>query len=782
MIRNVAKLKIDNDQFFGSTTLDLFPSEDISINYIYGKNGSGKTTLSNLLIDVSNKSPNVNFLDGSGLEISLTDKELQNIHVFNEKYIDNNVKVSGDKDGMNAILLFGEAADIDEKIQIAKDAIEHENDAIRKRRIEDYHDANSTKSIDNVFANIKLMLQNNWATRQQSIKKNKNKSPVAENTIYSIIGIDVSKAKMTELKKEYSELYNSIKNINSDSEKMNLLSVDFNSIDEKELINTLNTAYDKKIANSLSKKIIDITSPSGKIEDLKNIVSGDRRICPVCLQPLSKEYVEELKNAFDDAFDSITKNAIKNLETYDVRNLQVDALQYSILCGDKIISDLNNLISQYNSTVEKYKYLIQEKTQNIYDSVGTACLGLDEKKDEINEIINKINESVKKHNDVIDNYKKNVDKLTSLNNIISACEASALIIQYKKLINEMEIAEQENKKSLDIINNKEKEIRELNLQKRNYDVAKKEINKELAIIFSSKNKLRLEEGEDPSKYYVYSNRKKVKLNKLSTGERNIIALCYFFEELKNNCKVNNYFTEEELVVIDDPISSFDYENKLSVFEYLSKMVGQVFNGNKNSKLIIMSHERSAIYAMNNINGKRLNNIVKPATSRLVNKTISKLSINKNSNYCDLMNEAFEFAMSNPDSEVFDSKGNEIRKMLEAYSTFNYKKGIDELFGDEEVLKKVKDDELREFFRQSLSSIVINFESHTEQITKQYPDLLSFDMFSEDEQIKDTRIILAFLYSIDSYHVKQYLGNQTEHIESWIKDIKNLIQTNNKNED
>ena len=147
-----------------------------------------------------------------------------------------------------------------------------------------------------------------------------------------------------------------------------------------------------------------------------------------------------------------------------------------------------------------------------------------------------------------------------------------------------------------------------------------------------------------------------------------------------------------------------------------------------------------------------------------------------------MNEAFEFAMSNPDSEVFDSKGNEIRKMLEAYSTFNYKKGIDELFGDEEVLKKVKDEELREFFRQSLSSIVINFESHTEQITKQYPDLLSFDMFSEDEQIKDTRIILAFLYSIDSYHVKQYLGNQTEHIESWIKDIKNLIQTNNKNED
>ena len=49
---------------------------------------------------------------------------------------------------------------------------------------------------------------------------------------------------------------------------------------------------------------------------------------------------------------------------------------------------------------------------------------------------------------------------------------------------------------------------------------------------------------------------------MSLGERNIIALCYFFTQILSNQDIGKLYQDEELVVIDDPISSFDFENKV----------------------------------------------------------------------------------------------------------------------------------------------------------------------------------------------------------------------------
>lgn len=227
---------------------------------------------------------------------------------------------------------------------------------------------------------------------------------------------------------------------------------------------------------------------------------------------------------------------------------------------------------------------------------------------------------------------------------------------------------------------------------------------------------------------------------MSTGERNIIALCYFFEQLKTNSNVNEYFKQPILVVIDDPISSFDYENKLSVFSYVSKMVRMILGGNPQSKVIVMSHERNVVYSLNN----ELKGYAK-VTRRIVNKSVVNFNPSKNSNYEDLIKEVYEFANSNPDDESFESKGNEIRKLLEAYSTFNYKYGIEELFTEEKILNRIADNDLRDYYRQSLNVLVLNFGSHTDQMTKQMPDADSFDAFSPEEQVAHAkRVFILFV--------------------------------------
>lgn len=70
--------------------------------------------------------------------------------------------------------------------------------------------------------------------------------------------------------------------------------------------------------------------------------------------------------------------------------------------------------------------------------------------------------------------------------------------------------------------------------------------------------------------------------KISVGERNVLGLCYFFAKLFINKKKEDRYKEEVLLIIDDPISSFDYGNRLGVMSLLRYQ----FNNIKKATLIV----------------------------------------------------------------------------------------------------------------------------------------------------------------------------------------------------
>jgi len=773
MLKEITKLKIIDNPYFGDTTLDIFVKEENVLSCIYGKNGSGKTSISNIIYDISRNSPPSSFLKLDNSPVTIENDE--SIFVFNEAYVDKNVRVTTDRDCMDAILLFGEAANIDDEIENNKRIIDEEEKHIEERHIELYDDSSSDKYIQKAYDNIKTFLQNNWAVRQQAIRKNKTKSPVNNSIITEIID-GTTQRKIGIVKSEYDNIFNSIKDFSEESQAIDEIKVQFCGISENELVDILNKAYDKRIANELSANLIDITNKRGFIKDLKEVLNGDDKLCPICLQPLSKEHKIHLLKAMEDAFDETIKNAIATIELIQLNPINVDLFLYSAICKEEVLKETNDLIVQYNEILAKYSNFLEHKKASIYESMNIAPFGLADKESEIRNRINSVNNSISQHNDIIRNYKENVEKLEKLNIELTIIEASSLVQNYKKLKEEKERLEQLNRESNKKIESAKSAIRNLNQKKKDYNLAKNEINKELAIIFSSKERLKLKEGEDPSQYYVYSKGKKIKLNKLSTGERNIIALCYFFEQLKSNCNINEYFRNKMMVVIDDPISSFDYENKLSVLSYLLKMIDMVLKGNESNKVIILSHERNIIYAINNEIGK-----IKKVTRKIIGKDIVNFNLCKNSNYEDLIREVYDFACSDPNDESFESKGNEIRKVLEAYATFNYKYGMDEFFSDEIILNRIKEKELRNYYKQTLQSLALNFASHTEQMTKQYPDITSFDMFSEEEQICHARNVLSFLFLIDRLHIERYFEQaQRVVIASWVEDAKAVIQDEDKN--
>lgn len=774
-MKDISKLQFHENEYFGNSVLDLFGNKR-QLSIIYGANGSGKTTISNTIEEIKQSNDNSSFYDFDGRVVNLDENDKNHIFVFNENYIDSKLRVT--TDGISAILLFGESANIDEKIDAQKAIIKKENDDIKNRNIDKYFTLGSAECINDIETKIIERLKSTWAERQMRIRKGEKRSPVNAKIVEEIKCISTSKHKRAEVSKKLDELILNLSNSSPNGEILplfdNMIAPEFN---ESHYISLLNQKLDKKILGELANKILENYRNKGNISETRQVISGSIEICPTCLQPVSQDWRKQLNNAINEVFDDTINDYSKKLSEFVFDEVDINFSGISSFVEPSLIEEYNAKKEKYNDIIKIYDSYKKEKQSNIYDPLNVSSLELSKFKEQLSIVIDKINSSIESHNETIKNYNKTIEEASRLNVILSAFETSDLFVILSKLSKDKNEILKQNEESKQKIDNANKLISDLSLKKKNYNIAKEEINKELSLMFSSTKRLYLGNGEDSSRYYIYSKGKKVKNKKLSTGERNVIALAYFFEQIKNECQKGEYFKEPLFIVIDDPISSFDFENKLAVFSYIDLMMKRIFNGNEKTQAILMTHERNVAYslwrALEKIrldNGKKL----ELGTFGLRNKKIDNLNFEKRSNYYSLAKEVFEFANSES-SEDLESKGNVIRKFFESYTTFNYNCGIDAIFSKKEVTSIIKSKELKEYFETRLSHLVMNQQSHTMIQTLEFPDLDTFDMFSIEEQIKSAKDILCFLYCVHESHIKSmFESSEIKTIELWLKEIEKLL--------
>ena len=68
-------------------------------------------------------------------------------------------------------------------------------------------------------------------------------------------------------------------------------------------------------------------------------------------------------------------------------------------------------------------------------------------------------------------------------------------------------------------------------------------------------------------YKLLSHGKNVKPCDVSVGERNIIGLSYFFTSILEGQEIDSAYYGEYLLVTDDPVSSYDTENKIGILSF-----------------------------------------------------------------------------------------------------------------------------------------------------------------------------------------------------------------------
>ncbi|MCG2181122.1 AAA family ATPase [Staphylococcus epidermidis] len=744
---------------------------------VFGRNGTGKSTMSSMINEYK-VNPEV---DGICIEYNDDLDEKPEFLIFNENFIDKHIKFS-DSNNLEAIVMFGEQADIDTRINI----LEKRKETF-KIRINYYE--NEINSYDYQVELNKVLNHlrgdNNWAGRQKAInnkaKKNKNVDYNRLNEVLkyrnheSIEKLHEDLANQKELIKSYEDKQESyeirnVEGINEDSQKL--------------ILNILKKDDSIKFTEKIDKKVEKIFEEYGNsyITELDQYLKRNPEYCKTCLRPLDIEYINNLRNKLKDVFqnDLLEEKTIEINQIADNIFIDRQDIQNNVVDTKK----LNSLIKSLNVESSKIKGLLKDKINNLNKLIEYKFDDYNKILVEIDKEIEKLNEEIRIHNNKIKNILKIKDDYTEINYKIAYKEIENVYSDYIEKQQEYEEFNSKLKRWKSLERKINERINKLNIKQKQTSIALDIMNKELALIFFDENRLVLN-GKD-NYYEILVRGHSIPLSKLSTGEKNVLALVYFFSLINREKRVKELYKNVFFIVLDDPISSFDFENKIGIYNYLRKQCKIIFSNNEYSQIMLTTHDMEVYSNFEKVfldivlnNGKSLTKKVNKyilTENGLENDRKGK----KNNIYNSQLNAIYEFACGKQ-NELETYIGNTMRRVLEAFSTFKYEVGIDRLRTDENIIGLINNSKLNSFFENYLFRLILNNESHHEDDYKGITDKNLIEYLTLTEKIKTAKLLILFLYELDNIHVIKHLSSNNNNleiksqIEIWEEELINLTK-------
>lgn len=191
-------------------------------------------------------------------------------------------------------------------------------------------------------------------------------------------------------------------------------------------------------------------------------------------------------------------------------------------------------------------------------------------------------------------------------------------------------------------------------------------------------------------------------------------------------------------------------------------------GNSQSKALVLTHDIQVALDLLKTNEPIVN-----ARQELMCLSDYKLRLKKRkdiSEYKQLLLDIYEFAKVDVVPDNSFTIGNKMRKILEAYFSFNYANG----YTNEECLDIVlKDSDKKEYFKNTVLRLLLNGESHSEERVKAMN--YNSEFVSETEKQRVAKDVLCLLYTIDSNHLEFVLKQQdvSRQIEEWLEEIEGI---------
>lgn len=783
MFENFKTIKIKGGCFDSETELELFKKDALSV--IYGRNGSGKTTIANCIGELakSDEEKSVDFSVTSPATISIDKKN--SIFIFNEDFVREQVRV--ENDGIHTIVMLGEQVELDKQIAKKKeDLTKLEEELNQLNEIQKkYDDAKEYISPLYYFNQIRdaLRTDGGWADIDRDVKGHAVKSRITEDLINALLNLE-----------EPTENYDTLRNRVRDNLNLYRESEDAQELtwikglvllpdSLEQLIELLMKPLDKPKLTEREHRLLTLLTqhPEHSTEETKRMLAENWSFCPMCL----REITEIDKATIAQTLTHILNKKAKQYEDLLRTELNKFAIIESSLpvfkgsLNEPELKMAQTALSNLNQILHRVLQKINQRKNDIYTSLKEPfskeeCIAYREAVITWVKALDVLEECVKRFNDSVNKRNKLSKQIRTENNLLARKQHSTLLQNFKQ-------AKEKSAKNQELLIDKreahesiQSEIRCLKAQKERTDIALDYINHELQYVFYSKRKVTLEPGEGCYKLKI--NGKAVKPKKISVGERNVLGLCYFFAKLFGGKTEATKYSSEYLIVIDDPVSSFDYGNRVGVMSLLRFQFGNILKGNVNSRILVLSHDLHSIFDLLKIRGEVIQG--KAGDRSFMELTKNKLEIkNFRNEYKKLIECVYSYAVdtnkNDPDEILEIGIGNIMRRMLEAFSSFCYNVSFENMLRKEDILLSIPETK-RSYYGNFMYRLTLNTESHMEESVYTLNSITSF--FTREEKIQTAKSVLLFLLYINKSHLKAYLNDeQLTQIEKWKIDEDDWIK-------
>lgn len=746
---------------------------------IFGRNGTGKSTISksiSSLIDISEDITLFNEKNKVSNTINITDSDKETIFVYNEEFQSKKVTFT-ENEKFEAIVLIDDQKDLISKIASNKSEVKR-----LESKLTQYNDALS-KARNAIRESIVGSRKSRWKSIYSKLN---DKNPYFNDSLINKISGSVSSKSVLKLEEDLNNLIREIDSARNEKKINRYSEVEISVSEIEEKIKIISEPVNMIELTERENQIIEIlgNNADSSIEKTENILKGNSNNCPTCFQEINEDYkrdtLAQLKSVLKKQLlnDEISKHIEyidQVVKIFELKIVELDSADLDKRIEEDVRISLNKSIEDLKSNLNLMINELNTKKSNVYMDYNFNSELLFKAKNTYDVALSEYNRACDEYNIRFKKLYANLKEANKLNNKLAYKETK---IFCQEVIN--------NKEE---VNKTEKSIKEFNEKilkdeqsVKNTTLALDNINKQLGRVFYDSERLKLE--QEDGFYYVLSRGKRTNLSSLSTGERNAIGLCYFFSIVNQNQNVDKQYNLPLLLVLDDPVSSFDHEIKLGIYSLLRGEIEKIGIGNENSKILILTHDSDVYYNCYKIfedildtDGKRVFKDSQIKLKQLNSMTGIETADKEENFYSTQLTKIYEFACIEDEKCDFAKDfspyiGNVMRRVLEAFSTFNYQKGISEISSNEVLLSESIDDkEERELLKSHMYRLLLNGESHYSDkiygITERDKEVL----LTIKQKIQTARFVLVLLYSLNSIHLKYQVNNFDQTIlESWKSDL------------
>ncbi|MGF2127696.1 AAA family ATPase [Enterococcus casseliflavus] len=404
-------------------------------------------------------------------------------------------------------------------------------------------------------------------------------------------------------------------------------------------------------------------------------------------------------------------------------------------------------VTDYQELVDKLIIIIEKKKDN-------TALQMEKVLVDYEKLI-KINDLIEKRKEVLFEEEKEIDRqLFKIESVAKSWIGKQLRANnnINSISNEMKRLEIDIEEYMILLNQNQQWI--LEQQKSNSDLKpfRDLVNKQfnaLGVDFEL-------EIMDSGTHYLIKHRKTknpIMTKDLSEGERRLLGFLHFYFDLFDRPD-ESFMTNIEMIVIDDPITSLDSDNRYYLTELINNFIKRGITLNK--QLFIFTHSSLDFhnfgYAVkSNISFWRI------SKDLVGNSEIHKVIADERKNYSNYyqMNfrSIFEFAIlgrGKLPQDNFVHYGNKARLVLESHARSHYQIEYATNQNCKQLVEvyEIEEDSINEF-RRMLD--VINSLSHGMTFIDENP-------ISSIEVQSNIRYLLSVLYRKDKYHIEKMAGS------------------------